>query len=40
MSKLLDTATLQDFVVSEQETTRLPVRPALCKQRAVGLVVR
>jgi hypothetical protein len=37
---MLETGRLADFVVAEQETTRLPVRSALLKQRTGGLVVR
>jgi hypothetical protein len=38
--KLLQTVHLGVAVASEQETTRLPVRSALFKQRTGGLVVR
>jgi hypothetical protein len=38
--ELPNTVILRDFVASEQETTRLPVRSALFKQRTGGLVVR
>ena len=34
-----NTVELRTFVVSGQETTRLPVRSALFKQRTGGLVV-
>jgi hypothetical protein len=37
---LPQTGILAVFVVVEQETTRLPVRSALFKQRTGGLVVR
>jgi hypothetical protein len=40
VNKLPDTVILRDFVASERETTRLPVRSALFKQRTGGLVVR
>ena len=37
---ILETDNLAVFMVSERETTRLPVRSALFKQRTGGLVVR
>jgi hypothetical protein len=37
---LPETVVLAASMVSGQETTRLPIRPALFKQRTGGLVVR